>query len=104
MIEFNRDTPTIGVSLFALKPSTPGLLEVNFGSLQRLNQTSFNEGRSHAMVVSRKMPARSCIDQVLKERYLLVVGHVYLFLKQQAVRRVAKPTICDFGYDHRYVS
>jgi len=104
MIEFNRDTPTIGVSLFALKPSTPGLLEVNFGSLHRLYQTRFDGGRSHAMIVACKMSAPSCIDQVLKERYLLVVGYVYLFLKQQAVRRVAKPTICDFGYDHRYVS
>ena len=88
----------------AFKPPTLGSLEVNFGSLQRLNQTSFNEGRSHAMVVSRKMPARSCIDQVLKERYLLVVGHVSLFVSNKPLDQLQNPPPPSFGYYHRDVS
>ena len=42
------------------------------------------------MIVAAKMPARPCIDQLLKERYLFVLAHLALFVSDELVDQLQK--------------
>ena len=44
------------------------------------------------MIVPFKMPARSCVDQVLKERYLFVISHLAFFVSYELVHQLYAPT------------
>lgn len=72
---------------------------VLFSPLRRLYQPCLNEGCSHTMIVSCQMPAHSCVDQVLKERYLLILANLPLFVSDKLLDQLQNPPP-SFGHHH----
>jgi hypothetical protein len=79
------------------------MLEASCSALQRFYQSCFDEGRSYAMVVPLKLPARSCVDQMLKQSDLFVFGQVSLFVSNELVHQLQNPPP-SFGHHHQGVS
>jgi hypothetical protein len=68
------------------------LLEARlFSPLWRRYQSGFNKRCGYTVVMSVEMPARPCIDQVLKERYLFVLAHLALFVSDELVDQLQNP-------------
>jgi hypothetical protein len=76
---------------------------VSFGPLRRLYQPGLDEGRTHALVVPVQLPARSGVDQVLKERYLFVLGDLSLLVRDELVHQLQNPPP-SFGRQHQGTS
>src|SRR5947209_8409901 len=62
-----------------------------YSLLWRLDQPCLDKGRTHAVIMSVHMPARTRVDQVLKERYLFVLGHLALFVSDKLVHQSQNP-------------
>jgi hypothetical protein len=50
-----------------------------------------------------KMPARPCVDQVLEERYLLILGNLAFFVSNELIHQLQNPPP-SFGYHHQGAS
>jgi hypothetical protein len=73
------------------------MLEVSFSSLRWLYQPSLDESRTHTLVVPRQLPARPRFHQVLKERYLFVLGDLAFFVSNELVHQSHETHLRIFG-------
>src|SRR5215217_6839217 len=71
----------------------------SFSPLGRLYQSCLDKGRTHTLIVPLQLPACSCFDQVLKERYLFVVGNLPFFVSNELIHQLQNPPP-SFGYHH----